>query len=166
MVVPDGKTVCILLEVREEPVCGEKEFALAFGICGAAKEIVISQGVLRDCDGVVLAANLAVIVKLRDAVRVVDALVVSFLGEEHVIFAEVAGGGIEILRGSFMPEGEVAFAAEEVGAEDAAVVVQARQGILSMSILRHCLRARSNCARWTADGGCPHTISLGANCVD
>jgi len=134
--------VCILLEVRQEPVRGEKELALAFGICGAAKEIVVSQGVLRDCDGVVLAANLAVIVKLRDAVGVIDALVVGLRGKGHVIFTEVTGGGVEVFRGNFMPEGELALAAEKIGAENAAVVVQAGQGILSVSILRHSLNAR------------------------
>jgi hypothetical protein len=110
-VVPDREALCIALEVRCEPVGGYEEFSAAFRIGGLAEEIVVSHGVLRDRDGVVLQADFAVIVELRNAGGIVGTLIVGLLGELHVVFAEFAGRCIRIFCGSFMPEGQVTFAA-------------------------------------------------------
>ena len=88
--VPDREPLRVLLEVRAEPVGDDKEFSAAFWVRAAAEEIVVSQSVLRDGDGVVLQADLAVIVELRNAAGIVEALIVGLLGEQHVVFAEFA----------------------------------------------------------------------------
>ena len=105
VVVPDGEALRVLFEVRSEPVGGEEELSAALRVGGLAKEIVVSQAVLRDRDGVVLQADFAVIVELRDARGIVRTLIVGLLGELHVVFAELAGGGMGIFGGSFVPEG-------------------------------------------------------------
>ena len=53
----------------------------AAGIGGTAAEVVVSEAVLRDGDGVVLQADVAVIVELRDAGGIVGAAVVGLFGE-------------------------------------------------------------------------------------
>ena len=101
---------------------------------------------------------MAVIVELRNAGGVVEALVVRLLGEEHVVFAECVGGRVRILRGSFVPEGEMALAADQVGAEDASVVGETGQGRRRFaSILRQRERRKLEAvgSRRTAEGGCP-----------
>src|ERR1051326_4525568 len=120
--MPDVESMGIWFKMVAEPVGDEEEFLTAVGIGGAAEEIVVSQAVLRDGDGVVLQADVAVIVELGDTGGVVSAAVVGFLGEEHVVLAECCRAGVGIFGGSFVPESEMAFAAEHVGAEDAAVV--------------------------------------------
>lgn len=132
--VPDGQPLGVGFEVGAEPVGGEEEFSAAVGGGGAAVKIVVSQAVLRDRNGVVLQADVAVIVELRNARGIVVTLIVGLLGEGHVVFAEFGGGGVGIFRGSFVPESEMAFAAEEVGAEDSSVVAEAGQGWLAIVI--------------------------------
>ena len=74
-----------------------------------------------------LQADFAAIVELWDAGRIIRTLVVGLFGEEHVVLAEIAGAGIRILGRSLVPEGEVAVAAEEVGAEDASIIAETGQ---------------------------------------
>jgi hypothetical protein len=63
-----------------------------------------------------------VIVELGNAGVIVVSLVVGLFGEEHVVLAEFVGIGVGIFIGRFVSEGEMAFAAEQIGAEDAAIV--------------------------------------------
>ena len=128
--------------MRAEPVGDNNEFSAAFWVGAAAEEIVVSQAVLRDGDGVVLQADLAVIVELRNAGGIIRALIVRLLGEQHVIFAELARSRVRILRGSFVPEGEVAFATDEVGAENAAVIAETGQA--GFGLIQFILRQRSS----------------------
>src|SRR5580658_3911650 len=122
MVVPDGEPLQVLFEVGAEPVGSDEELSAALGIGGAAVEIVVAESVLRDGDGVVLQADVAMIVELRDTGGIVGALIVGLFGEQHVVLAQFGGGRVGIPGGSFVPEGEMTFAAEEVGAENAAVI--------------------------------------------
>ncbi len=165
VVIPDGESLRVLLEARAEPVRDYEEFAASFWVGRAMVQVVVSQSVLRDRDGVVLQADAAVIVELRDAGRIVEAPIVRLLGEQHVVFAQFLDGRIRILRGSFMPERKVALATEKVGAENAAVVAEAGQGFRVDSIhitAQHTTSERlSSCARRTAEGGCPHITSRG-----
>src|SRR5579863_1755855 len=126
--MPDWESVGIIFQVGTEPFGGEEESLAAGGIGGAAEKIVVAQAVLRDRDGVVLQADVAVIVELRHSGGIVGALVVGFFGEEHVVLAQVGDSGVAIGGGSFVPEGEMAFATEEVGAEDASVVAERGHG--------------------------------------
>ena len=54
--------------------------------------------------------------------RVVSARIVGLFGEEHVILAKLTGTGIGIFRRRVVPESQLAFAAQDVGAENAAAV--------------------------------------------
>ena len=127
VVVPDCESLRILLEVRDQPVGAYEEFLAARWIGAAAKEVVICQAILRDGNGVVLQADLAVVVELRNAGRIVMPLIVRLLGEQHVVLAEVAAVCMRIRCGSFVPEGQLALATEKVGTEDAAVIIETRQ---------------------------------------
>src|ERR1051326_1952699 len=83
--VPDGQAMSIRSQVGGQPVGNQEKLFAALGIGGAAPEIVVAQSKLRDGDGIVLQADLAVIVELRNAGWIVSAAVVGFLGEEHVV---------------------------------------------------------------------------------
>ena len=72
-------------------------------------------------------ANVAVIVELRNPVRIIGALVIRLFGEEHVVLAEFVRGDFGILGGSLMPERKMTFATEEICAENASVVVECGQ---------------------------------------
>lgn len=146
--IPDGESLCVLLEVRAQPVGTDEELSAAFGVRGAAELVVVSQAVLCDCDGVVLQTDCAVIVELRNAGGVIEALMVRFFGEEHGVLAQICSDRVRILRGSLGPEGEVALASDEIGAEDASVVAETGQGSLavSLSILRQDAATASACS--------------------
>src|ERR1051326_2094950 len=133
--VPDGQAMSIRLQVGGQPVGNQEKLFAALGIGGAAPEIVVAQSKLRDGDGIVLQADLAVIVELRNAGWIVSAAVVGFLGEEHVVLTEFPGSGVRIFGGSFVPEREMAFAAEDVGAKDTPVVGEGGHG--AFPILRY-----------------------------
>src|SRR5271169_3991396 len=110
--VPDREPLRVLLQMRTEPVGNDKEFSPTLWVRAAPVQVVVSQSILRDGDGVVLQADPAVIVELRNAGGIIEALIVGLLGEQHVVFAEFARGRIWILSGGFVPEGEVAFATD------------------------------------------------------
>src|SRR5215472_11882019 len=128
MMVPDPDAVSILLEVGAEPFGDSKEPLFAFDTPATAPKVVAAQAVLRNRDRVVLQADVSVIVELRDALYVVGAPIVGLFREWHVVFAEFGGAGVRIFCGSFVPEGEMAIASEEVGTEDSAVVGESWQG--------------------------------------
>ena len=125
--VPDGESLRIWLEVRAEPVGGQEKLFSSFEIAAATEEVVVPQAVLRNRDWVVLPADAAVIIEDWDAVGIVGTRIVGLLGEQHVIFAEFAGGRIWILCGSLVPEGEMALPPEEVGTENASIVAETGQ---------------------------------------
>ena len=64
--------------------------------------------------------------------------VVGLFGEEHVVLAELAGIGIGIFGRRFVPESELAFGAQDVGAEDAAIVGESGHRV--QIILRHVIK--------------------------
>ncbi len=117
-----------------QPVGNQEEVRASGRISSASPEVVISQSELGDGDGVVLQADMSVIVELGNTGGVVGALVVGLLGKEHVVFAEFVGCGVRIVHRSLMPKGEVALAAQKIGAEDATVVGETRQLKFSGSI--------------------------------
>jgi len=115
-------------EMCAEPVGNYEKLFSSPWVCSSLPQVVVSQSVLRDRDGIVLPADLAVIVEQRDAFGVVGSLVVGLIGEEHVVLAEFVGDGVWILRRGFVPEREMALAAENIGAEDASVVGEMGHG--------------------------------------
>lgn len=125
--VPDPEAVSILLEVEAEPIGDSKELLFAFDVPCTAPKVVVAQSVLRDGDGVILHSDVAVIVELRNTFCIVGTLVVSFFRERHVIFAELGGACVRIFSGSFVPEGEMTLASDQVSTEDAAVVGEGGQ---------------------------------------
>src|SRR5208283_3466491 len=127
IVVPDGEARSVLFEVCAEPVGSEEKFLSPFKIAALTEKVVVAQAVLRDGDRVVLHADTSVIVKQRNAVWIVSTRIVGLLGEQHVVFAEFAGGRMRIRCWSLVPEGEVALPTEKVGAEDASIVAETRQ---------------------------------------
>src|SRR3954453_13176878 len=92
--VPNGEALLVGLESRAEPVRSEEKLPAAVGIPRAAPEVVVAKSVLRDGDRAVLQADLPVIVKLRNAVGVVRAVVVGLPGQGDVVFIAVYGAGI------------------------------------------------------------------------
>src|SRR5579859_3215294 len=153
VMVPDGQAVRIRFKVRGQPVGNQEKFLAAFWIGSAAPEVVVAQSKLRDGDGIVLQADVAVIVELRNAGWIVSAAVVSFLREEHIVLAEFAGSGVRIFGGSFVPEREMAFAAEDVGAKDTPVVGEAGHDSDHITVLAELLnptaRARASTTKGT-----------------
>lgn len=111
----------------DEPIGNPHEDLTAIYFSSAEEQVVIAQPVLRDCDGIVLSSDLAAVIELGYAGGVVNASVVRFLCEQHIVLAEFAGVRIEIFFRSFVPEGKVTLPAEKIGANDAAVIVEARQ---------------------------------------
>ncbi len=77
--IPDGEALRVLLEVSAEPIGDYEEFSAALRIGSAPIQVVVSQPVLRDGNRVVLQADLAMIVELRNASGVVEALIVRLL---------------------------------------------------------------------------------------
>ena len=117
-----------------EPVRYAEELLLTAGVAGALPKVVITQAVLGDSDRVVLQADVSVIVELRNAVRVIGTLIVRLFGKEHVVLAEFVQSDVGILRGSLMPESEMAVAAEEIRAENASVVIESGQWGIESSV--------------------------------
>jgi len=130
VMIPDKLASRVGLEMGDEPVSDQEKLAAAVKIAGALPEIVVAESVLGDGDGVVLKSDAAVIVELGNARSIVGASVVRFLGEGHVVFAELSWRGVRILYGRFVPESEMAFASKQIGAEDASVVVEAGQAFI------------------------------------
>src|ERR1700674_776364 len=104
--------MCVWHKMLHEPVGDTQEFVTAVPVPAAAEEVVVAQSVLRDRDGIVLPADLATVIQLRNAERVVGASVISLFGERHVVLAEFAGVRTQILLGNFMPEREMALATQ------------------------------------------------------
>src|SRR5258708_506478 len=125
--IPHRESLRVVLKVRGEPVGCYEEFSTPLWLGASPVEIVISQAILRDHDGVVLQADLAVIVELRHSGRIVMTLVVRLLGEQHVVFAQFPDRRIRIRGRSLVPKCEVALASEEVSAEDTPVIAEAGQ---------------------------------------
>ena len=126
----------------DQPIRDVQEFLVAVRAGSAAKKIVVAESVLRNGDGIVLAADGAVVIELRDPGGVVEAGVVCLFGEEHVIFAEFRGTRVRIFRRRFVPEGEMAFAAQKIGADDATVIFEAWQTGPEAEIARSISRYR------------------------
>ena len=70
VVVPDGDTICVRLEMRAQPVGDAEKVLFAGRIVGSAPEVVVAESELSDGDGVVLQADVSVIVELRNALLV------------------------------------------------------------------------------------------------
>src|SRR5579863_1528092 len=107
-----------------EPVGGQEGFSPALGIVALAEEVVVAQSVLRDGNRVVLRADVSPIFKQWNTGGIERASIVGLLGESHVIGAEFGAVGLRIFLGRLVPEAELTWTPEQVGAEDAAVVVQ------------------------------------------
>ena len=65
-------------------------FVTALLVLGAKKKIEVPQTPLRDCNRVVLQADVAVVVEQGNAGGVVGSGVAGLLEEGHVVFAELA----------------------------------------------------------------------------
>ena len=113
--------------MRAEPVRDEQEFLFTGGIPSALPEVVIAQAVLGDSDRVVLQPDVAVIVKSRNSLRFIPALIIRLFSEQHVVLAEFIRRDFGIFGRSLMPESKMTFTTEEICAEDASVVVERGQ---------------------------------------
>src|SRR5215831_11884558 len=122
--VPNGESASIGFKMGAKPICNQKKFPTAIRITGAPPKVVVAQSVLGDCNRVVLQADLAVIVQLRNADGIVGSLIVGLLGEGHVIFPEFGDRCVGVFSRRLMPKGQVALPAQQVGAENAAIVVE------------------------------------------
>ena len=107
-----------------EPIAGGKEFPFSIGVLFLSEEIVVSQSPLRDCDGVVLQADLTVVIEHRDARGIVMPRIVRFLGKQHVVLAKLMNTRVRIFFWSVVPESEMAIAGDKIGAENAPIVLQ------------------------------------------
>ena len=105
-----------------------KEFVFSLLIGSTTPEVVVAQTVLGDGDGVVLHADVTAVVELRNSRTIVIALVIRLFGEEHVIFAKFRRICVWVLGWRFVPERKLARAAEEIGADNTAVVGESRHG--------------------------------------
>src|SRR5579863_2981842 len=110
-----------------EPVGGQEGFSPALGIVALAEEVVVAQSVLRDGNRVVLRADVSPIVKQWNTGGIERAAVVGLLGESHVIGAEFGTAGPRIFLRRLVPEAELARPPEQVGAENATVIVESGQ---------------------------------------
>src|SRR5438128_10207457 len=91
------------------------------------KQVVVSQSPLRDRDGVVLKSNLSAIVQHGNAIGVMVSCEERLLSETHVILAETIDRSIKVQLSRVMPKTELAFAGEEVGTANPAIIVHSFQ---------------------------------------
>ncbi|OLE57861.1 MAG: hypothetical protein AUG13_01815 [Chloroflexi bacterium 13_1_20CM_2_59_7] len=79
---------------------------------------------MSDGNRVVLQANPTVVIQQRYASRIAGSVIISLLGERHVVFAEFTDGGVRVHLRQIVPEAELACARDQVGTEDAPVIIQ------------------------------------------
>ena len=78
VMVPDPDSMRVLLEIATSQSLAARNFFCALLTLVSRKQIVVPQSPLRDRDGVVLQADLAVIVEHGNTVRIVASCVVAF----------------------------------------------------------------------------------------
>jgi len=106
---------------------GNEKIRLSAWIGGLPEQAVITQAILRDGDGIVLLSDSAAVVELWHTGRIVGSRIIGLLREKHVVFAEFVRACSRIFRWRFVPKRQMAVPAAEIGAEDAAIVGEARQ---------------------------------------
>src|SRR3954464_3568790 len=123
MMVPHPEPARISLQVSHQPVGSLPEFSLVLRIFRSAEEVVISQSPLRNCDGVVLQSDLAVIIQHGNSHGIAGPLVASLLYKRHVVLAQFSDWGIPVHFRRLMPEGKLAPARDQVGPKDTTVIL-------------------------------------------
>src|ERR1700745_871627 len=118
MVVPDRESPGVFFQVSQKPFSHLKKLLAPISVSCAAKEIVISQSVLSDCDRVVLHSNFAVIIEQWNSCGIVWPHIIGLTGKRHVIFAQFAEWRIQVLFRGFVPEGEMAVTTEQIRTDD------------------------------------------------
>src|SRR5580704_4171215 len=99
-----------------QPVASGEESLSSFFILGLAENAVVAQAPLRNSDRVVLQADLAVVVEHRNTGRIVMSRIVSFLGKQHVVFAQLMDARARIRLRRVVPKSEVALSRDKIGA--------------------------------------------------
>src|SRR5437764_4992335 len=108
--VPYPTAGAILFHMRAEPVARGQEFFLALFLVRSQKKIVISQTPLRDCNRIVLKADVSVVIQQRNTCGIALPRIVGLLKKWHVIFAEFVDLSIGVDLRHIVPEGELALA--------------------------------------------------------
>ena len=107
--IPYSQPVRVWFEVSAQPVARGQEFLFSFVTRSLAEEVVVAQAPLRDRDGIVLQADLSVVIEHWNASGIVMATVIRFLAEQHVVFAKLMNARVRICLRSLVPEGELAL---------------------------------------------------------
>ena len=110
MMIPYPEAGRILLEMIAQPDRGFKEFIFAGGICAPARQIVISQSPLCDCNRVVLQSDAAAVIEHGDAICVVVTGIICLRFEAHVVLAQFAYSRVRVFLRDLVPERQLAFA--------------------------------------------------------
>ncbi len=89
------------------------------------KQVIVSQTILRDGDGIVLTADSSLIVEQGNVDGIEGPGIVCFFAKQHVVLAQFVCQSIGIFFRRFMPKTEMAAASEQIGTRNAAIVVEA-----------------------------------------
>src|SRR5579859_7150166 len=93
-------------------------------MAGAAKEIEVSQSVLSDRDGIVLAAEFPPVIEHGNSVSIERPGIIRLGCKGHVILAELTRIKIGVDLGFFMPKCQLAGTAGDVRAKNTSIIGQ------------------------------------------